>query len=396
MRLFPANLLPPDWRVASIDELCERVTSGGTPSRRQPTYYDGDIPWVKTQELRDCWLDDTEEHLTEEGMRNSSAKLLPQHTVLMAMYGATVGKLAILAKPMTCNQAACAMIVDANVADYRYVYYQLLRARPQIFDLANGAAQQNLSGATIKSLELPLPPLAEQRSISAMLGALDDKLESNHRAQNLGEELLRSLVTAALEDSEGSIGVLGDYCQLVKDPARKSALTEDVNYIGFEHMPRGSIFLDSWGNAAGLGSDKSYFMLGDVLFGKLRPYFKKVGIAPLNGVCSTDILVLRPKSEGDAAIVAVVASSDTLIDSLSAAATGTRMPRASWEDLSNWPVVILTDAERTALAEQVVPLLQRLTLLTHESNQLRLTRDTLLPELLSGRVLVPESAKVLA
>lgn len=285
-----------------------------------------------------------------------------------------------------------------GLSDSRFAYY--LVTSPEVRERAiatmNGSSgRQRVQHDAFASFLIDLPSVEEQCAIADTLGALDDKIESNRRAQAIGEELIRSLVTAALEGSTGGIGVLGDYCRLIKDPARNSALTEDLHYIGFEHMPRGSIFLDSWGTAAGLGSDKSYFQSGDVLFGKLRPYFKKVGIAPVNGVCSTDILVLRPKLEGDAAIVAVVASSDTLIDSLSAAATGTRMPRASWKDLSNWPVVILTAVERSALAEQVAPLLKKLTLLTHESNRLRLTRDTLLPELVSGRIRVPEAAEAL-
>ena len=286
-----------------------------------------------------------------------------------------------------------------GVSDSLFAYYIFTsdKVREYAISSMNGSSgRQRVQPDSLATFQFDLPPLDEQRAIAATLGALDDKIESNRRAQTLGEELIRSLVTAAMERSEGVIGILGDYCYLIKDPARNSALTEDVNYIGFEHMPRSSIFLDSWGNAAGLGSDKSYFRVGDVLFGKLRPYFKKVGIAPVNGVCSTDILVLRPKLEDDGAIIAVVASSDSLIDSLSAAATGTRMPRASWKDLSNWPVAILTADERSVLAEQIAPLLQRLAVLTHESKYLRIARDTLLPELLSGRIHVPEAAEVLA
>ncbi len=126
------------WPARSIEDVCLRVTSGGTPSRRRPSFYeDGCWPWLKTQELQDGWLDDSEEHITEEALASSSAKVLPQNTVLMAMYGGapTVGKLGILRRPMTCNQACCAMIVDPGQADYRYLFYQLLHARPRITPL---------------------------------------------------------------------------------------------------------------------------------------------------------------------------------------------------------------------------------------------------------------------
>jgi len=284
---------------------------------------------------------------------------------------------------------------DKTRIDSRYVYYYFSSelGRRELLMRASTVGTPGIGQplTSLRSIPIPVPPIEEQRGIAETLGALDDKIESNQRSQVTGEKLIRSLVTAALERSTGEVGVLRDYCNLIKEPARIGALTADLHYIAFEHMPRGSIFLDDWGNAEGLGSDKSYFQVGDILFGKLRPYFKKVGIAPVDGVCSTDILVLRPIRKADTALVAVVASSDPLIDSLSAAATGTRMPRASWKDLASWPVPEMTTLERDELADQVAPLVERLTAMTHETKQLQLLRDTLLPELLSGRIRVPEA-----
>ena len=171
-------LAPSDWQIRSVEDVCKRVTSGGTPSRTRPDFYvDGSWPWVKTQELQDTWIDHTEEKITDEAVANSSAKVLPPNTILLAMYGATVGQLGILRSPMTCNQACCAMIVDSDKADFRYLYHHLRYSRTQLKSLATGAAQQNLSGALIKSLLYPFPPLAEQKAIAAVLGALDDKIE---------------------------------------------------------------------------------------------------------------------------------------------------------------------------------------------------------------------------
>ena len=180
--------------LKSIEEVCLRVTSGGTPSRRNPSYYKGGrLPWLKTQELQDGWLDDSEEHITDHAVASSSAQILPANTVLMAMYGATVGQLGILRRPMTCNQACCAMIVDPGQADYRYLFYQLLHARPRIKSLSTGAAQQNLSGRLIKSLKFSFPSLSEQRTIAHILGTLDDKIELNRRMNETLEAMARAL-----------------------------------------------------------------------------------------------------------------------------------------------------------------------------------------------------------
>lgn len=185
---------PADWQIRSVEDVCVRVTSGGTPSRREPAYYAGGTwPWVKTQELQDKWIDDTEEHITEEAVASSSAKVLPAHTVLIAMYGATVGQLGILRRPMTCNQACSALIVNPAEADYRFLYFQLLQVRSQLKSLATGAAQQNLSGVLIKSLRLPFPPVEEQRAIAHVLGTLDDKIELNRRRNQTLEAMARAL-----------------------------------------------------------------------------------------------------------------------------------------------------------------------------------------------------------
>lgn len=194
MDLVDLTRVPEGWRMRSVEDVCQKVTSGGTPSRKVPEFYTAGVwPWVKTQELRDGWIDDTEERITNEAVVKSSAKVLPAHTVLMAMYGATVGQLGILREPMTCNQACSALIVDPDEADYRFVYYSLLASRNSIKGLAVGAAQQNLSGQAIKNMRLPFPPLNEQRRIAHILGTLDDKIDLNRRMNETLEEMARAL-----------------------------------------------------------------------------------------------------------------------------------------------------------------------------------------------------------
>lgn len=197
MEIDLCAIAPADWEVKSIADVCQRVTSGGTPSRREPAYYEGGVwPWVKTQELQDGWIDDTEEHITEEAVAGSSAKVLPVNTVLVAMYGATVGQLGILRRAMTCNQACCALIADAQKTDFRFLYFQLLQIRSELKNLATGAAQQNLSGAVIKSLRLPFPPIEEQRAIAHILGTLDDKIELNRKQNETLEAMAHALFKA--------------------------------------------------------------------------------------------------------------------------------------------------------------------------------------------------------
>ncbi len=196
MNLDACATAPENWQRLPIKDVCQRVTSGGTPSRKQPEFYSGgSIGWVKTKELQDGFINETEESITPLAVSSSSAKILPKDTVLLAMYGATVGMLGILEKEMTCNQACCAMLVKPGF-DRDFLFYQLLAHRTQLQGLATGAAQQNLSGQQIKELVLPFPSLDEQRAIGSYLRTLDDRItllrETNATLEAIAQALFKS------------------------------------------------------------------------------------------------------------------------------------------------------------------------------------------------------------
>lgn len=151
------GLIPEGWEVKELGDLY-KTSSGGTPSRKVDEYYeDGGMNWVKTRELKDNFIFDTEEKITQLGLKKSSAKLFPQNTVLIAMYGATIGKLAILANPSTTNQACCAILSQTDLFGYSYAFSYLLDNREKIFSLGMGAAQQNISQQVIKKFQILKP-----------------------------------------------------------------------------------------------------------------------------------------------------------------------------------------------------------------------------------------------
>ena len=183
-----------EWRDVTVDALCSRVTSGGTPSRKRADYFaDDGIPWVKSQELIGARIVATEEHISEAGLMNSSAKLLPRDTVLLAMYGANVGQLAWLGVEATVNQAICAMVTHPEETDSRFLYYALAGSRERLVGNAHGAAQQNLSQQLIKPFKLAVPALATQRRIGEILRSMDDLIENNRRRIEVLEEMARSI-----------------------------------------------------------------------------------------------------------------------------------------------------------------------------------------------------------
>lgn len=187
---------PKDWPILPVESLCLKVTSGGTPSRKNPEFYkDGKIIWIKTQELKDWYIEDSQEKITEEALKKSSAKLLPVNTVLMAMYGdgRTITSLGILRKEATTNQACCALVPNLDICEPLYLFYLLKFHRNHLIKLALGGAQRNLSGIIIRNFKVKVSPLPIQRKIAAILSAYDDLIENNMRRIKILEEMARSL-----------------------------------------------------------------------------------------------------------------------------------------------------------------------------------------------------------
>lgn len=172
------NGVSDEWKEKSLKDIC-KLTSGGTPSRKNENYYNGNIPWIKTGEIRWNEIYDSEEHITEEAIVNSSAKLIPENTVLVAMYGQglTRGRAAILKKPSTTNQAVCALI-PTNEITCEFLYYYFMKNYWKFREAAKGGNQENLSGKVIGNFSIQIPSLKEQIEIVNVLKKLLDK-ESN-------------------------------------------------------------------------------------------------------------------------------------------------------------------------------------------------------------------------
>ena len=151
--------VPEGWEKNTINDVCTLITSGSTPSRNKNSYWeDGTIRWVKTKELLDSWILDTEEYITQEGYNNSSTKLFPANTILMAIYASpTLGRLGILSGECCCNQAALGLIADEKVISWQWLFWKLYELRDEFNAIARGAGQQNISGIVVKNKEIVIP-----------------------------------------------------------------------------------------------------------------------------------------------------------------------------------------------------------------------------------------------
>ncbi|WP_347268645.1 hypothetical protein [Paracoccus sp. (in: a-proteobacteria)] len=180
------------------------------------------------------------------------------------------------------------------------------------------------------------------------------------------------------------MGTLGEIATARNDGVDPAAVDDATPYIGLEHMPRGSIALADWDGAAKVSSNKTAFSAGDFLFGKLRPYFHKVGIAPVAGICSTDIVVVRPSAPAWRGFVIACISGADFVAYTDKTSTGTKMPRTSWRIMSKYPVAVPPVAVAEAFDGLVAPMLDRIRANILESRTLARTRDLLLPRLMSG------------
>ena len=160
-----------------------KTTSGGTPSRKHPDYYEnGTVCWVKSKELNGSFISSTEELITENAVANSSAKILPEKSVLIAMYGATVGEYGILSRPMTCNQAVCALIPNEKYP-FTYLFVWAATMKQEFINLATGAAQQNISQDLVKQ-QYVYGDIEKIKEYDSCVRSLFDKMENNQEQIN--------------------------------------------------------------------------------------------------------------------------------------------------------------------------------------------------------------------
>lgn len=179
------------WERYSIEDLCNNVTSGGTPLRSRAEFYDGGtIPWIKTKEVNFNRIYDADEKITEKGLDNSSAKLIPENSILIAMYGdgKTAGRCAINRLPVTTNQACCNLVINTKKADPNFMFYKISTLYETFKGLKVGGSQQNLNSKTIREFNIEIPSLPTQHRIASILSSYDDFIENNLKRIKLLEE----------------------------------------------------------------------------------------------------------------------------------------------------------------------------------------------------------------
>lgn len=313
---------------------------------------------------------------------------------IVAMTGATIGKVGIFlhTEPAYINQRVAKILPQKNV-DKKFVYYALVQDSFQSFiqnNIDSNSAQENISSTSIGNFPVLLPQLPERQAIAAVLSSLDDKIDLLHRQNKTLEALAQTLFRQwFVEEADSGVEAsLSDFAENIRENVTADNLNMFNNYIGLEHIEKKQMALYQHGNPEDIASNKSKFLENDILFGKLRPYFHKVTYAPFDGICSTDILVIRPLKEEFFAFCLCLAFSDDFVQHSDIGSEGTRMPRTNWNILSGYR---LPKPDLQRIRDFNVLVMPSITKMTKNISQIRtLTklRDTLLPKLMSGEVRV--------
>lgn len=389
-----------EWKKVKLGEVCRKVCSGGTPKSTNHSYYvGGNIPWLNTKEVNFSYIDRTEGYITQEGLDNSSAKWIPANCVIVAMYGATAGKVAVNNIPLTTNQACCNLEIDSSLADFRYTYYYLCGKYTELASLANGGAQQNLNAQIIKDFDLPLPPLSTQRRIAAILSSLDAQIENNNRINRNLEEQAQALFKSWFVDFEpwgGKMpegwreGKLGEYCKCVLGgtPSRNKEeyWNGDIAWINSGEVNRFRIITPSeW--ITKLGMDKSAT--------KLLP--AKTTVLAITGATLGQVSLVEIDTCANQSVIGVLQNEQVpyefiyplmneKIKELVLHQTGGAQQHINKDNVESMSIIMPSTEVLNQYKEMVAPMYE--TIANNEFKNLRLAnlRDTLLPKLMKGEI----------
>ncbi|MCI7407171.1 MAG: restriction endonuclease subunit S [Candidatus Onthomorpha sp.] len=402
----PPFEIPSSWEWTTLGEIGV-WQAGGTPNRMNMAYYGGTIPWLKTGDLNDGLITDIPEFITEEAVANSSAKLNPAGSVLIAMYGATIGKLGILSYPAATNQACCACI-EYGVVEQLFLFYFLLSQRTAFIEKGGGGAQPNISKEIILHTSFPLPPLEEQKRIVAEIErwfALIDQIEQSKAAlQSTIAQAKKKILDLAIHgklvaqdpDDEPASELLkrikAEKEQQIKEGKIKKSkktkttsvpfeipsswewttLGEISNYGCCENIPVAEIGENDWvlelediekdtariaqirlKQDRDIKGVRHKFTNGDVLYSKLRTYLNKVLVAPHNGYCTTEIVPLHSYCNVSTYYLSHVLRSGYFLDYTQQCGYGVKMPRLSTNDACNGSIPLPPLAEQKRIVKKI-------------------------------------------
>ena len=404
----------PQLSTITIEEATERLIDyrGRTPPKTDSGVRLITAKVVKSGHI----LDEPKEFIAADFYDEWMRRGLPQNLDVLLTTEAPLGEVAILRDDERIALAQRIILLRAKPGhiDPQFLFYALQSgyAQGELRARASGTTVLGIKQSELRQVRIPTFPLPVQQQIAGILSAYDELIENNQRRIMILETMARALyrewfvefrfpghqkiprVASPLGDipKGWEVRAVGAIAESMRRNVPKGDLDEPKPYVGLEHIPRRSLALDAWEMTADLGSNKLEFRKGEILFGKIRPYFHKVSVAPFDGVCSADTIVIRARRPEDHAFLVASVSSDAFVAEASATANGAKMPRANWDVLENYQVVMPEGTLATRFSTLFSDILGAQQALIFQIQNLRRTRDLLLPRLLSGQVALTDTA----
>ena len=372
-----------EWKKVKLGEISERITSGGTPKANISSYYDPPtIPWLKTKEVNYCRIRETENYISEEGLNNSSAKLIAPNSVIIAMYGQgdTAGRVAINKIPLTTNQACCNLTINKDKADYEFIYYQLCTLYNKMVSLKAGAAQPNLNAQIIKNLEVLLPSLQDQHRDSLIENYQKQIKLLEEAAQRLYKEWFVDLHFPGHENTKIVDGVpegwtpskLGQLAEFKrgKTITKKDAIEGDIPVVagGLEpaYYCNKSNTAERVITVSGSGANAGF----------TRMYFEKVWASDCSFIDASTTPFLH-------FVYCYLKDNKTTIDNMQ---KGAAQPHVYAKDINNLATCIPTESVLKSFEEKASKYFGTISSLQSQIRLLTEARDRLLPKLMSREI----------
>lgn len=393
-----------EWKTVKLGEIGE-VVGGATPLTKNPVYYDGEISWITPKDLAnysDRYISRGERNITEEGYKSCSCKMLPKGSVLFSSR-APIGYIAIAENDLCTNQGFKSIIPNADKVDNVFLFYLLKQYKDYIAGLGSGTTFMEVSGSVMKNIELPLPPLDTQRRIAAILSSLDDKIENNNRINRNLEAQAQALFKSWFVDFEPWGGIMPEdwkegTLESITDKIASGGTPKSMNkqfYIGnikwFSTKELTDSFLidsekhiseDAYKNSAA-----KMFPAGTVLMAiYAAPTVGRLGILLNEATFNQAAVGMIAKTEiGKEYLYLLLKSERTKLNNL---ASGAAQQNLNVGIVKNYPIIVPHRSVSMDFQNMVKPLFDQIANNQKESHRLATLRDTLLPKLMKGEVIV--------
>jgi type I restriction enzyme S subunit len=430
-----------DWGSLRLGDHCLKIGSGATPRGGKESYQaEGPYALIRSQNIYNDGFQTTGlAFISNEQAEKLNNVAVAIGDVLLNITGDSVARVCMAPKKFPnarVNQHVAIIRPNPDVFDSRFLKYFLTSPAQQESMLSSasvGGTRNALTKGMIEDFLVAHPSIHEQRNIANLLAGFDSCIAElqveNTTLESLAQTLFRSwfvdfdpvhakvagdapealseklaaLFPSEFEPSElglipkgWSVGRIGDIGHNPRAQGKPTEIPPTTPYVGLEHMPRRSLSITEWGRAATVESGKFWFQPSDILFGKLRPYFHKVGIATVTGVCSTDILVIRPKDPNWYAFLVMHLFSNAFIEHATQLSDGARMPRTNWSDTAAYKFALPPEDLAKRLNKLVQPMFSLMAANIDTMHSLASLRDHLLPRLISGKLRFEDAEEAVA